>query len=84
MPIDAATLFTSLGNWGAFGILVAFLIWKDVRAEATRAKIELDHHAQQLASEQLKLAYDRERLEADKALAAGLAALTAAVQGRSR
>lgn len=29
-----------------------------------------------------KLAFDRERLEADKALAASLAALTTAIQGR--
>lgn len=79
---DIASLFTALSNFGAFGILVALLIWKDMRAEKAREKLELDHKAELAALAERRLAYDRERLETDKALAASLAALTGAVQSR--
>lgn len=79
---DIATLLAALGNFGAFGILAAVFIWKDMRADAARAKAE--HAAQEARArlEEQQLSYNRERLEADKALAAALAALTGAVQGR--
>lgn len=79
---DAAGLITALSNFGAFGILVAFLIWKDFRAEAARQRLEEAHKAELAAMQERRIAYDRERLEADKALAASLAALTAAIQSR--
>ena len=82
MSGDLANLFVPLSNFGAFGILVAFLVWKDVRADASRNKLEQDHKSQQIKVEEQRLAYDRERLEADKALAASLAALTGAIQHR--
>lgn len=82
MTPDATSLFTLLSNWGAFGILVAFLVWKDLRAETARKELELAHQAERIQHEERRLAYDRERLEADKALAASLAALTAAIQNR--
>lgn len=84
MSGELSNLFVALSNFGAFGILVAFLIWKDVRAEAARNKLEQDHKAELLAGKERRLAYDRERLEADKALAASLAALTGAIQHRGR
>lgn len=84
MSGELSSLFVPLSNFGAFGILVAFLIWKDVRAETARNKLEQDHKAEQLAAQERRLAYDRERLEADKALAASLAALTGAIQSRGR
>lgn len=84
MSGDATSLFTALSNFGAFGILVAFLIWKDFRAEASRNKLEHEHKAELAAMHERRIAYDRERLEADKALAASLAALTAAIQIRGR
>ena len=84
MTNDLSGLFVALSNFGAFGILVAFLIWKDLRAETARAKLESDHKAEQLAVQERRLAYDRERLETDKALAASLAGLTAVVQSRQR
>lgn len=82
MATDAAALFTALSNFGAFGILVAFLIWKDIRAEKVAEKRDASHAIEQKLQEERKLAYDRERLEADKSLAASLAALTSAVQSR--
>lgn len=79
---DVASLFTALSNFGAFGVLVAFLIWKDIRAERRHDKAAADHLADKLLADERRLVYDRERLEADKALAASLAALTGAVQSR--
>lgn len=84
MTNDLSSLFVALSNFGAFGILVAFLIWKDLRAEASRNKLEADYRAQQLLAEERHLAYDRERLETDKALAATIASLTSAIQARGR
>ncbi len=84
MSGDLSSLFVALSNFGAFGILVGFLIWKDLRAEAARNKLEQDHKAEQLAAQERRLAYDRERLEADKSLAASLAALTGAIQSQGR
>lgn len=81
---DVTHLFNALSNFGAFGVLVAFLIWKDIRSEAARTKTEQAHVAEKAVLEERRLAYDRERLEADKALAASLAALTGAIQGRGR
>jgi hypothetical protein len=81
---ELSGLFVALSNFGAFGILVAFLIWKDLRAEAARNKLEQDYKAEALAAQERRLAYDRERLEADKALASGLAALTSAIQSRGQ
>jgi hypothetical protein len=80
---DVSALFTALSNFGAFGILVAFLIWKDIRADNARLKAEQEHLAEKKLQDERRLAYDRERLEADKALAASLAALTSAIQSRS-
>jgi len=81
---DVSALLTSLSNFGAFGILVAFLIWKDIRTEAVRAKADQENRAEKALQEERRLAYDRDRLEADKALAASLAALTSAIQNRGR
>lgn len=84
MASDVSSLFTALSNFGAFGILVAFLIWKDVRSDAARGKAEREHKAEIAAMQERRIAYDRERLEADKALAASLAALTSAIQSRQK
>lgn len=81
---DFSSLFVALSNFGAFGVLVAYLIWRDSRSEAARAKLEQDHRSEKLLQEERQLVYDRERLEADKSLAASLAALTAAIQSRVR
>ena len=84
MPADVAGVFTALSNFGAFGILVAFLIWKDLRSEKRHDKAEADRLTEQRLSDEKRMAYDRERLEADKALAASLAALTSAIQARGK
>jgi hypothetical protein len=82
VPIDVASLLSALGNFGAFGILAAVFIWKDMRADAARIKADEAAQAARTRLEEQQLSYNRERLEADKALAAALAALTGAVQGR--
>ncbi len=84
MTGDLSSLFVALSNFGAFGILVGFLIWKDLRSEAARVKLEQDHLAERKAASELQRLLDRERIEADKALAAALAALTGAIQHRGR
>lgn len=80
MAGDVSALFVALSNFGAFGILVAFLIWKDIRADRAKENAAAEHKAEAAAQDERRLALDRERLEADKQLAATLAALTAAIQ----
>jgi hypothetical protein len=81
---DVSALFTALSNFGAFGILVAFLIWKDIRAENARKQEASNELAERKLQDERRMAYDRERLEADKSLAASLAALTSAIQSRGK
>ena len=82
---DLISLFTALSNFGALGILVGFFIFKDIRSESARNKLESDHHLERIKLDERRLAYDQARLEADKALSASLAALTSAIQsGRMR
>lgn len=82
MSGDASSLFIALSNFGAFGILVAFLIWKDLRADAARIKFKSEHEAEQLVAHERRLTYDRDRLETDKAIAAAIAGLNATIQSR--
>lgn len=81
---DAASLIAALSNFGAFGVLVAFLIWKDLRSAAERKELAQAQIAAEAVENERRLAYDRERLEADKALAGSLAALTSAIQSGGR
>jgi hypothetical protein len=83
VPSDAISLITVLGNWGAFGILAAVFIWKDIRADAARIKADSDAQMLRIKLEEQQITYNRERLEADKSLAAALAALTGAIQSRN-
>lgn len=64
--MGAADVIALAGDFGPMGLLVAFLVWRDVRSEAKR------------------MAYDQVRLEADKALASSLGALTAVIQRLDR
>ena len=81
---DVASLIQSLSNFGGLGIVVAFLIWWNFRADRQRQQI----YDQQLAKSEIenerRFAYEKERLSCDKELAASLAALTAAIQTRLR
>jgi hypothetical protein len=77
---DPSILFNALSNFGAWGVLVAWLIWKDLRADRAKA----DQQAARIKLEEQQLSYNRERLESDKAMSAALAALTGAIQNKSR
>lgn len=79
---DPSALFSALQPFGLTGIFIAYLIWRDIRAEKVREKIEEKQEAQRVLEEERRLAYDRERLECDKSLAAAFAALTSAVNSR--
>jgi hypothetical protein len=79
---DVSNLFVMLSNFGAFGVLVWYLVAKDKRADDAKLKLESEFRAAELQAEERRIALDRERLEADKALAASLAALTGAIQSR--
>lgn len=84
MTADVSALFAALSNFGAFGILVAFLIWKDLRSERSQSKSAEQALADKRLEDERRMSYDRERLDADKALAASLAGLTAAIQSRGK
>ena len=77
---DPTTLLTTLGNWGALGLLIAFLVWRDMREADARTKLEEKYQAERLKLEERRIQVDRERAEADRSLAASLGALTAVVQ----
>lgn len=81
---DPTPLLQLLGNWGALGLLVGFLVWRDIRAADARDKLERENAAERVRVEERRIQTDRERLEADKALAASLASLTAVVQSLRR
>lgn len=82
MTTDVSALITALSNFGAFGVLVAFLIWKDIRSERSRDSLESKHKSEIVAMQERRIAYDRERLSLDKELAGALASLTSAIQSR--
>lgn len=91
MSGELSTLFASLSQFGAFGILVAFLIWKDLRADKARERLDSEHRAEVTKMQERRIAYDRERLESDKdrldtdrELASALASLTSAIQSRMK
>lgn len=82
--MDVASLIKSLSDFGGLGIVVAFLIWWNVRCDKQRDKI-----ADQLASakqleDERRLQYDRDRLATDKDIAANLSALSSAIQNLVR
>jgi hypothetical protein len=81
---DLGGLITALTNFGGLGIVIAFLIWKDVRADKVREKMEQDHRAEMRLQEERRLSYDRERLETDKDHVATLAALSASIQSMGK
>lgn len=80
MPTDVAALVASLSQFGGLGIVIAFLIWKDIRADRIREKMETDHRNQILLMEERRLNFDKDRLETDKDHIATITALTGAIQ----
>lgn len=81
---DLGNLITALTNFGGLGIVIAFLIWKDVRSDKVRERLEEGHRAQVLLMEEKRLNYDRARLETDKDQVATLAALNASIQNMGK
>ncbi len=84
MGNDLGALITALTNFGGLGIVIAFLIWKDVRSDKIRERIEEKHRAQVLLTEERRLDYDKERLATDKEAVATLAGLSSAIQGMGK
>jgi len=60
-------------QFGAPGLIIGYLIWDRKQMRVDRAAEVAD-----------KMVYDKARLEADKALAAGMAALTTVIQAQPR
>lgn len=81
MP-EITSLITALSNFGALGVLVAFLVWRDHCSARDRQELEKEHAAEKKLMEERRLAFDRERLDEDKKLTAVLATLTATIQAR--
>ena len=77
---DVSGLITALSNFGGLGIVIAFLIWKDIRADRARERTEEAHRAELRLREERRLEYDRDRLATDKEQVATLAGLSAAIQ----
>ncbi len=84
MVTDVSALITSLSNFGGLGVVIAFLIWKDIRADKVRERSEERHRSELQLREERRLAFDRERLETDKETAGTLAALSSAIQNMGR
>lgn len=84
MGTDVGSLITSLTNFGGLGIVIAFLIWKDIRADKIRERIEEKHRNEIQLREERRLDYDKERLATDKETVATLAGLSSAIQGLNK
>lgn len=84
MGTDVGSLITSLTNFGGLGIVIAFLIWKDLRADKIRERIEEKHRNEIQLREERRLDYDKERLATDKETVATLAGLSSAIQGLNK
>lgn len=80
MGSDAVDLISALQNFGGLGIVIAFLIWKDIRADRARERMEEKHRAEIQHREERRLEYDKERLATDKEQVATLAGLASAIQ----
>lgn len=73
-------IFHDLAQFGGLGIVIAFLIWKDVRADRTHERMSADHRSEMRLMEEKRLAYDKDRLATDKEQVAALSALTSAIR----
>lgn len=81
MP-DISQLLSSLGNFGPVTSIILLLMWRDHRASEDRARLEREHVAERTIAEERRLAYDRERLTADKEMTAVLSTLAATIQAK--
>lgn len=81
---DVASLIKSLSDFGGLGIVIAFLIWKDIRGDRARERMQRDHHAEMALLEEKRLNYDERRLQTDKDQVNTVAALSAVIQSWSK
>lgn len=79
--MDQTALVALAGQWGPMGLLIGYLLWSDLRKTTAQEKLDATKSTERTRLEEKKLSYDRERLEADKAMANALGALTAVIQG---
>jgi hypothetical protein len=70
MPPEALTF---LGQFGAEGAFVWYLIWREKRDAEARLKFETD-----------RLSADKDRIEADKTMATALTALKMTIEGLAK
>lgn len=80
--MDQATLAALAGQWGPMGLLIGYLIWDRHAQRGAQERLDSSKSSSRTRLEERKMQLDHERVEADKALAASLAALTAVIQGR--
>lgn len=84
MVTDVSALIIALKDFGALGIVIAFLIWKDVRSDRARERAEERHRGEVRLMEERRLDYDKDRLATDKETVGTLAALSSAIQNMAR
>lgn len=80
--MDQATMAALAGQWGPMGLLIGYLIWDRNSQRSAQERLDSRKSEERARLEEKKMALDHERVEADKALAASLAALTAVIQAR--
>lgn len=80
MLTDASALILALKDFGGLGIVIAFLIWKDLRSDRVRERTEERHRGELRLMEERRLDYDKDRLATDKETVGTLAALSSAIQ----
>jgi hypothetical protein len=73
------SIFHDLSQFGGLGIVIAFLIWKDIHTDKVRENLEERRLEQEKLMEERRLDFDKNRLEMDKELSSSLASLTGAV-----
>lgn len=76
------SLFHDLAQFGGLGIVIAFLIWKDIRADRIHEKMQKEHWDEIRLMEERRLNYDKDRLITDRETASTLAALASALRDR--
>lgn len=77
-----AALFHDLAQFGLTGIVIAFLVYKDIRADHTLERTQKEHREELRLMEEKRLNYDKDRLATDREHVAALTALTSALRDR--
>lgn len=78
------SIMSLAAQFGPLGLLIAFLMYKERADRAAADKLDQTKAVERARMAAETLAYNRERLETDRALANALGALTSVVQGLKR